>query len=184
MAKKKNETRKIDWTSAAAWIALVVSVIQLVLSTPMLLNLYFHPELRGEKMPVDKGSHLHRFTITNLGNATAHNVDIVVTAIDGDAVRLTPPVGTAEVSSTNMFVDHRFRVDHLIAGERMVIIVDTSTRTGKSTSPFGQFIQSSFPQLRVLRSEEGVGELTGWPSGGFPIYFPTTLQGKQSPVVQ
>ncbi|KQM46412.1 hypothetical protein ASE80_16780 [Pseudomonas sp. Leaf15] len=148
-----------------AWVAIAVSVTQMVISFPLLTSFYTAPDL----MVSGSGSALKAklsngtYTLKNTGRGNATNVELGLNVRLGDRVVVMPAV--ANVITTDkepILFDHaRIEFSRLLPGETVTILV-IGNKEGIIGSPLMQMLEgakSSIPSVSYLRSDQGQGQV-------------------------
>lgn len=151
-------------------LALFVTCLQLIFTTPLLIDLYFKPHLiiRNEEASSPK-SDVVAFRVVNEGSRMARNVEVGITAIDDDRLSVLPDLGASISHDDSVFIrNFRIVVPYLGEGESFAIVVRRALNsprelTGQIEAIDGlgsrHFQTGPFPSISYLRSETGPGEV-------------------------
>ena len=86
-------------------LALFVTCLQLFLTTPLLIDLYFKPRLiihNEELSPTDTS--IVVFRVSNEGSAIAKNVEVGIVSIENDRIEVMPDLGASISQNTSVFI--------------------------------------------------------------------------------
>lgn len=179
-----------DAATTIATVALLMSGLQLVVSSPVLWGLYFKPRLVGHLEGIERKPFKTIYRFENRGNATAHHVELSVLTQKNDRVIITPDIAESNIPTDNeAFVSHRIVISHqspsetfevtVIGDDRLDRIIDGAFSPDDPPNTLSALLTSIafFPTISALRSEEGPGELDTLP----PVenaWTPATLPAK------
>lgn len=161
-------------TTLIASLALIVSVGQLIVSSPILIGLYWHPKLEVTDMEHGDGS--FTFYIRNAGRADARNQETVISDFYPGEATVSPPIG-AELSWDRERKSYRVLVQRLGSGDSYTIRIKRDMdRDRAGTAPDGrqEFGTPALirPIVLIFRSDEGIGKFERDPAA-IDILFET-----------
>lgn len=147
-----------------AWLAIVISFSQLLVSFPLLSSFYSSPKLtiEGTTTSVHDSMSMGNFTIVNAGRSPATNVEIGFTTRIGDRVSVMPAIAhKVETDKDPIFFDHtRLEFARVLPGEIIIVMI-----IGKGEEPLNKHFVGmydnipfkNFPSVSYLRSDQGAG---------------------------
>ena len=132
--EKKKRLWPFDGAMTISVIALVISAIQFIVTAPLLGQLFVSPNLviAAKQMPPGDGSISGAFVVENTGNAPATNIEIGLITQISDTYLFFPNVVTdmREWKGDEIIFQNRvLKLDRLLPGEQMTILVLTGART-------------------------------------------------------
>ena len=146
-------------------MALLLSVTQLFLNTPLLINFYMEPELvvRGIGTHPEADELIGSFEVNNEGRASATNVEIGLTIQKNSRIWILPNI-EAQITEVNNFyfiTIVRINIPKLTPGETVKIIV----RPGVGEEKLNEEIADIFvklgtkeiPLINFIKSDQGMG---------------------------
>jgi len=188
LADIRNRIRNLAWpldtTGTIAVLALVVSAIQLVVTAPMLSELFVSPSLVAVGSGSDpKAQQLTgTYIVRNEGNAPATKVEIGMGLQTDQRLMFLPNLVTnvVEEKGAVLVKNVRIEIERLLPDEQMVIIVipgKDGNRLGTGLADF--MVQggiTDFPTISYLRSAEGRGKIERRPLPPIPTHEQTLVR--------
>ena len=148
-----------------ALVALVLSGLQLMVTAPLFSDLFSAPDLVAVRERSDGERVAAIFTLTNEGNAPAIDVEVAVMTETGDLVICLPNyVAQKETRGSDvLFTTHVLRMDRLLPGEQMTLIVHTGNRDPDTQVLTNDMLNAMqirhMPDISFLRSAQGMGRI-------------------------
>ncbi|WP_085684633.1 MULTISPECIES: hypothetical protein [unclassified Pseudomonas] len=149
--------------------ALFVSVVNVALTSPLLLEMYLQPKLVGTEAnrEIDGDNFRSFFVVKNEGRGTAKSVDIVLNAHHGDFVQVMqgfvgkveeepngPPLKTVRIRSDYLAPNESILI--IVTGNKKDLLEDAKAYDMKDLRPVGVTI----PAYVSIRSERGLGDVS------------------------
>lgn len=158
-----------------AIIAVVISVANVLLTSPVLIGLYSEPKLGvTEAGRASSGDRFQTsFVLRNEGRGTAKSVEMVINAHDSDLLQvLQGSVKTEEKSNGPLFKIVTLRAEYLAPKETVLIVVFGERKRLLEDSQFINLRDQSrmtvtLPTVSLLRAEHGLGVIYN-----LPAWFP------------
>ncbi len=155
-----------DAAITIALFALFLSVVQLFLNTPVLVNFYMEPELvvRGSGSDPKADVLIGMFEVNNSGRASATNVEIGLTVQEDQRVSLMPNI-EADITEDKepVFIKKvRIKIPKLTSGETVVILAVPGPSNEKLKDELADFFVRSgikeIPMIDFIKSDQGMGK--------------------------
>jgi len=165
------EDKKLKWpldaATTIALVALVVSLAQFILTTPILSEIYFSPALVVREIGNDKNDpNLITFELKNEGATTAKNVQIGLTCHDSDKIILLPEKGSTITKNARAFIKtYDIFIPYLAKDETMVIVItvydiNQKYEIRKLEDETNKWLKvGPFPSVPYVRCESGLGKI-------------------------
>jgi hypothetical protein len=149
-------------------IALVVSVVNIALTSPIIIDIYTKPKLSVTEVnrEIDGNTFHTMFVAKNEGSGTARNVELVINAHAKDIIQ--PRQGfTGEISEKDngpsfktvtfkaTFLPAEDFISFIITGSKDSLISDSKAYNIKDHSPSNLTI----PSVVSIKSEKGIGKI-------------------------
>lgn len=155
-----------DVATTLSIIAIVLSGVQFILTTPVLTEFYLAPELvvTGSGSSTDAKAMGGVFRLTNEGRAAANNVQLGLTLEEHQRISIMPNINAKIVpEEKSIFIKNvRIEIPKLTPKETVMIIV-VSGHNGEQLRPDVAkfFVESGvreIPMVSFIKSDEGFGK--------------------------
>ena len=126
---EKKQNRKIDISLILSIAAILVSLIQVVISSPFFTDFYYKSyfEIEEEDPYLIRNNYITMYSVTNPSKNTVNNIEISIEVLKNDTVEVTP--------NNNIDISFKeqgpakscyFKIDKLVSNEEIVIIIHTN----------------------------------------------------------
>ena len=169
MSKQRFSVRRIwplDTAITISVIALIISFVQLLVTTPFVVDLYLKPRLVVEQVLHSGSPTVVTFYVRNEGRATAKSIEIGVVAGEQDQLSVMPDLGgTVNNDQSKVIRNFRVTVPYLNGSEGFWVHVQRDASTPHTL--VGQLVErpdvwvetGPIPAVNYLRSDAGAGEI-------------------------
>ena len=188
--------RKYNWPYDAATtiavLALTVSSLQFILTTPLFMGFYFQSALkiRGGGSPLDSDFLAGVFILQNSGRSPATNVEIGLVLQEHQRISIMPKIKSEIIGADNTSYfpkNVRIEIPQLNAGEELLIAVVPDLNNTRLDSQTADMLRlggvKEIPFVSYIKSEQGKGEnLTGTLDqlGDASMFHPTSKAATDS----
>jgi len=162
----ERNVRPFDKATVIAFLALLVSFSQLALTTPLLLEIYFKPELTVTDLTIStKETNSVGFSVYNSGNKKAENVELSIIAGENDRISVMPDLGSEVTHNNSVWVrTYRILVPYLSPKEGFSVIVHIDPESpreagGMTTDGLGMVQSGPLPAVTNFRSSAGPSKI-------------------------
>ncbi len=164
---------KIKWPFDAAItiaiLALILSTLQFVFNSPILIKYYFKPKLiiQGSGSLIDSETSkitMGQFLLRNEGNVEATNVEVGFALQANQSISVSNNIKSKITTTENpiLMKDVRIEIPRLNAGELVSFIMISKDKDGKLHKEYEDFLKSAgiteIPYVSFIKSDQGPGE--------------------------
>lgn len=156
-----------DGAITIATLALILSVAQFLLTTPIFVNFYLYPDLKisGSGSPLDSETLVGTFVLRNEGRAPAKKVEVGFVLQENQRISIMPKIKSEVVitdDSPVLVKNVRLDIPRLNPGEEVVVIIMPGPNGEVLNKELVGFMKMSgiqeIPFVSFIRSEHGHGE--------------------------
>ncbi|WPC74947.1 hypothetical protein [Vibrio porteresiae] len=156
-----------DSAITIAIFALILSAAQFLLTTPIFVNFYLHPDLKisGSGSALDSETLVGTFVLRNGGRAPAKNIEVGFVLQENQRILIMPKIKSEIVvtdDSPVLVKNVRLDIPRLNSGEEVVVLIMPSSNGERLNKELVGFMKSSgikeIPFVSFVRSEHGNGE--------------------------
>lgn len=156
-----------DSAITIAVIALIVSIAQLICTTPLLLDLYFKPVLVATNVKYHGSkNNVVAFSVHNEGSREAEMVELGIVTGENDTLTVMPDLGSMITHDNSVWVrNHRVIVPYLSPEEGFNVLIRVDPKSPRNTNgnlkyeSNAEVVSTSIPAITYFRSKSGRGKI-------------------------